>query len=513
MKEDRDVTARLLVHLGEVDVRGLFRDLGFSSMFDYAVQALHMSESEAWLRIRAARLGREFPTALDMVARGELHMTALKLLAPVLTRSNIQLLEQARFKSKLELQTLIAKHFPQPDVPSAIRKLPTPKPAPGSAGVPAPASVLAAVPASASASATAHHVQLASSETHPCRAAKGSDAEPGMLSAAQAATQHSSEHAMPSATVPFQNGASPADSVPSAAAPVQSDVWPAGPVRGPHAVASSGPSLLRAPEPSSIVPLREGRYKVQFTASQSLVDMFGEARDLFRNQLPTGDLPSILERALALLIAERKKQRFAQTNKPRVPRLSESHAAADKVDATASVVRAEFQPAKPNSRHIAHASSEAPADEADPTASTVRADRQPSNPNSRHIPHALRRQVYARDAGRCRFVSPDGTRCRARGKLEFHQIVPFARGGEATLDNICLMCRSFNALVAERDYGRALVKRRIADRGGAPSARLRERRVSPRHGAAREDEGPSVGTSVSAPTIGLGPDQMDLCIR
>ncbi|HET6336811.1 MAG TPA: hypothetical protein VFG30_26485 [Polyangiales bacterium] len=124
------MTARLLVHLGEVDSRGLFRDLGFSSMFDYAVQALHMSDAEAWLRIRAARLGREFPTALTMVARGELNMTALKLLAPVLTASNIELLEQARFKSKLELQMLIAAHFPQPDVPSAIRKLPTPKSVP-----------------------------------------------------------------------------------------------------------------------------------------------------------------------------------------------------------------------------------------------------------------------------------------------------------------------------------------------------------------------------------------------
>jgi hypothetical protein len=103
VKEDRDVTARLLVHLGEVDSSGLFRDLGYSSMFDYAVQALHMSEAEAWLRIRGARLGREFPTALAMVARGELNMTALKLLAPVLTPFNIELLDQARFKSKLEI--------------------------------------------------------------------------------------------------------------------------------------------------------------------------------------------------------------------------------------------------------------------------------------------------------------------------------------------------------------------------------------------------------------------------
>jgi len=310
VKEDRDVTARLLVHLGEVDARGLFRDLGFSSMFDYAVHAFHMSEAEAWLRIRAARLGREFPTALAMVARGELNMTALKLLAPVLTRSNIGLLDQARFKSKQEIQTLIATHFPQPDVPSTIRKLPTPKAASALAAAPTTtASASAAVPAPASALAATHHAQLASSTTHPCRAAKGSDAERRTLLDALAATAQSSEHAMPAATGSVRAGALPAGPVPSASAPVQRDVWPVNPVRaaqaatqhasehampsatapiqsdvqptdpvrGAQTMASGGPSLPRAPEPSSIVPLREGRYKVQFTASQSLVDMFNEA--------------------------------------------------------------------------------------------------------------------------------------------------------------------------------------------------------------------------------------------
>jgi 5-methylcytosine-specific restriction endonuclease McrA len=107
-------------------------------------------------------------------------------------------------------------------------------------------------------------------------------------------------------------------------------------------------------------------------------------------------------------------------------------------------VRAEAQPSKPNPRHITHASSDAPTGKARATASAVRAERKSSKPNTRHIAHALRRQVYARDAGRCRFVSPDGTRCGARGNLEFHHIIPFARGGEATLDNICLMCRAHN---------------------------------------------------------------------
>ncbi|HET6337348.1 MAG TPA: hypothetical protein VFG30_29190, partial [Polyangiales bacterium] len=58
IREDRELSARRLAHLGEVDDRGLYRDQGFSSMFDYCVRSLHMSESEADLRIKAARIGR-----------------------------------------------------------------------------------------------------------------------------------------------------------------------------------------------------------------------------------------------------------------------------------------------------------------------------------------------------------------------------------------------------------------------------------------------------------------------
>ena len=240
-----------------------------------------------------------------------------------------------------------------------------------------------------------------------------------MLLGAQAATQQS--HSMPTTTGPAHDGASPAAAVPSVAVPVEGDGGPTDSVRCPHAGTSGGaslgspslgspslggPSLRRTPDASTIVPLREGRYKVQFTASQSLVDMFNEALDLFQNQLPTGDLASIVQRALVLLIAERKKQLFAQTNKPRVSRLAESNATADKAGATTHAVCAEAQPSKPNSRHIAHSFSEASADEArsttrvvcpesEPTKSNTR--RQPSKANTRHIAHALRRQVYARD--------------------------------------------------------------------------------------------------------------------
>jgi hypothetical protein len=119
----------LLVHLGEVDARGLYREQAFGSMFDYCVQALHLSEAEAYLRIRAARQGRRFPRVLPMMAFGELHLSAAKLLSPVLTPANAdELLEQARFKSKREVELLLASHFEKPDVSSSIRALPDKRP-------------------------------------------------------------------------------------------------------------------------------------------------------------------------------------------------------------------------------------------------------------------------------------------------------------------------------------------------------------------------------------------------
>ena len=100
-------------------------------MFEYCVRALRMSEAEAYLRIGAARLSREFPRVLDMLQAGELHLSALKLLAPVLTPHNAnELLEASRFKSKRDLEVLLAARFEKPDVPNTLRKLPQARPAP-----------------------------------------------------------------------------------------------------------------------------------------------------------------------------------------------------------------------------------------------------------------------------------------------------------------------------------------------------------------------------------------------
>ena len=92
VRSDRRLTVRLLVEMGEVQARGLYRDLGFSTMFDFATRKLGMSEAEAALRIRAAKVGRSFPIALEMLGCSEVNLTRLSLY-PVLTPDSLELLQ------------------------------------------------------------------------------------------------------------------------------------------------------------------------------------------------------------------------------------------------------------------------------------------------------------------------------------------------------------------------------------------------------------------------------------
>jgi hypothetical protein len=308
VSQDRALTARLLLHLGEVDARGLYRERAFSSMFEYAVEALRMSPDEAYVRLRAAKLGREFPAVLQLLERNELHLSAIKLLAPHLTQANhAELLERARCRSKREVELILAELAPKPDVASVLRKLPAAR-----ASAPDVATVV-----------------------------------PGAASAACA----------------------------TAVAAVQ-----------------PGARDFRLESSAQVTtPLSPGRYKVQFTATQALHDKLQQLKDLMRHKIPDGELSAIIERAADLLIEQQLKQRFAQTQKksPAVTRAVEASQAA-----------------------------------------------------SRYVPRVVVREVYVRDGGQCAFVSAEGRRCLARGKLELHHVVPHACGGANAVENLKLACRA-----------------------------------------------------------------------
>ena len=73
---------------------------------------------------------------------------------------------------------------------------------------------------------------------------------------------------------------------------------------------------------------------------------------------------------------------------------------------------------------------------------------------SRYIPRKVRDEVYARDKGRCSYVSPGGRRCAATWDLQVDHIVPFGRGGDNSPSNLRLLCAKHNRLEAERVYGK-----------------------------------------------------------
>lgn len=122
---ERQATARLVVSLAELEARGVHFALGYSSLFAYCRERLHLSENAALNRIEAARAGRAFPLILERLGEGALTLTAIRLLRPVLTVANHRdVVEQARHMGKQDVLELIARLKPQPPVPSVVRKLP-----------------------------------------------------------------------------------------------------------------------------------------------------------------------------------------------------------------------------------------------------------------------------------------------------------------------------------------------------------------------------------------------------
>jgi hypothetical protein len=158
-----------------------------------------------------------------------------------------------------------------------------------------------------------------------------------------------------------------------------------------------------APDRSRVQPLGPQRYGIEFTMSQTAHDKLRYAQDLLGHQVAAGDIAAVFEKALDALIPELEKQKFAATAKPR--------------------------PGRPD-----------------------------SSKGSRHIPARVKCAVWKRDQGQCTFVSEAGKRCTARKGLQFDHVQEFARGGEASLDGIRLLCWAHNQYAAERTFGEGFMR-------------------------------------------------------
>jgi len=153
--------------------------------------------------------------------------------------------------------------------------------------------------------------------------------------------------------------------------------------------------------PPVIAPLAPERYKVQLTIGRETYNKLRKAQDLLRHVVPNGDPAVVFDRALTLLLKDLERRKLGKTGRPRV-----------KASATAP---------------------------------------------GRHVPAVVRREVWARDEGRCAFAGSEG-RCAERGFLEFHHVIPFADGGPTTVDNLQLRCRAHNGYEARQSFGSLLLR-------------------------------------------------------
>ena len=123
----RRATVVLIRALMELDARRLYLGEGYSSLFTYCTQALHLAEGAAYNRIEAARAARRFPLILDGLEDGSLTLTTVRLLAPHLTVDNHEgILSSVRHKRKQDVERVVASLNPKPAVPAVVRKLPAP---------------------------------------------------------------------------------------------------------------------------------------------------------------------------------------------------------------------------------------------------------------------------------------------------------------------------------------------------------------------------------------------------
>lgn len=149
---------------------------------------------------------------------------------------------------------------------------------------------------------------------------------------------------------------------------------------------------------AEVTPLAPRRYKLQVTMNQETRDKLTEAQELLSHQIPNGDPATIIDKALDALIDKARKQKAALTDRPRRSRMR-------------------------------------------------------STGRTRTVSAAVRREVFKRDEGQCKYVDGEGNRCKARRFIEFHHKDPYALGGKPEATNIELRCQAHNQHQADLDYG------------------------------------------------------------
>jgi len=112
--EEKSATAKVLEYLIEIDNRKLWIKEGYASMYDFCIRYLGYSEGEANRRIQAARLSQRVEAVKPLLEKGEISLTNLTLLSPVLTPENAnEILPKVIGQPSRKVEAILQEHFPE----------------------------------------------------------------------------------------------------------------------------------------------------------------------------------------------------------------------------------------------------------------------------------------------------------------------------------------------------------------------------------------------------------------
>jgi hypothetical protein len=462
-RKERHTSAELIGHLAVFDERQLYAAEACSSLFSYCTEILKLSEHSAYRRIEAARAARRFPIIVRKLAEGTLNLTGATLLAPHLTPDNYRaLLQEAEGKTRRQIEEIVARIYPLPDLPASVRRLPDRR-------VRAASALRANTSLDPSGEGSVGPVDdLLKSEVIP---------EYLLNSLATQHTDGSGEG------VDGHEPAAEADTTDTTEDLSEPDSQR--PLRQDEA------ALYR--RRGTISPSSPGRYSFKFTAGRETHEKLRQLQDLLSGQIPDRDMVKIFDLALTTLLEKLLRQRHAigLHDNPRASRAEQ---------AAAPTSEHELKDEEPSSDAMIPAAVLDPVQgvQATTTAATTTAI---SNPDqvirrSRYIPARIRREVWKRDKGQCTYTNPDGRRCTARSRLQYHHLIPFAEGGPSTIENLTLRCRTHN----EYDARLYLIEKEwLLIREAGRTAAGNEPRVAPRLNSERRKLGTSGLCGAHAP--------------
>jgi hypothetical protein len=184
-----------------------------------------------------------------------------------------------------------------------------------------------------------------------------------------------------------------------------------------------------------VVPLTAEIRRVHFNVGRQVVTKLEAAREGLSHSIRGATMEQVLEAALDLLLEKQARAR-GQVKKPRAT----LPAAAPREETPGAGAPREIETA--------------PQEVSPPLALIPTEPPPPRRSGPREaITAAIRRAVWERDGGRCCWPLDGGDVCGSTHRLELDHIVPWARFGGRTEDNLRLTCARHNALAARQAFG------------------------------------------------------------